>query len=381
MFRKSIALIILGAALLAACQSAPAAETSRTETVSANTQTPTSTDTPSPTATQPPRPTDTPAPTATRAPALPTDTPPPPTNAPDCVNQASFVEDVTVPDGSVIEAGMTFTKTWRVRNAGTCVWGTGYTLDYYSGERLGFTAPISLSVTLPGNTTDISVRLTAPQEEGAYQANFVIKNPGGLIIAVDEDSRLWVAVSVRKGIKGVLTPTPLPTATATPQPAEGTPEGSPPPPTATPQESAGDLPAACPVAFDQSQVDAMVDAWNAYRAQHNLPPLSLNPRLNQAAQRHANDMACHQLFYHTGSDGSTPESRVADTGYQASWVTENVYGSYPPLDGQGVITWWAADQVEPLHNENLLTTKCTEAGVAYAFYNNFGYYVIVLAAP
>jgi uncharacterized protein YkwD len=41
----------------------------------------------------------------------------------------------------------------------------------------------------------------------------------------------------------------------------------------------------------------------------------------KAAQSHANDMACNQLFGHTGSDGSTVASRVAASGYKAASST------------------------------------------------------------
>jgi uncharacterized protein YkwD len=43
--------------------------------------------------------------------------------------------------------------------------------------------------------------------------------------------------------------------------------------------------------------------------------------------------------------------------------------------------WWAADAADPRHNENLLSTKYKEIGLGYAFYNNFGYYVIDFAVP
>ena len=125
----------------------------------------------------------------------------------------------------------------------------------------------------------------------------------------------------------------------------------------------------------------MVSALTTYRAQSSLAALPVNAQLSQAAQAHANDIACNNLFVHTGSDGSTPQTRVALTGYVASDVSENVYGSYPPLTGQGVISWWATDQTDLRHNQNLLTTKYTEIGVGYAFFNNFGYYVIVFATP
>ena len=43
-------------------------------------------------------------------------------------------------------------------------------------------------------------------------------------------------------------------------------------------------------------------------------PVRDDPRLTAAAQRHANDMLINGVDGHTGSDGSSPESRIADTG-------------------------------------------------------------------
>ena len=60
-------------------------------------------------------------PTLTRAPSTAAV---PPTAACDL---ASFVKDMSIPDGSVFTPGATFTKTWRLENAGTCTW-SGYSL-------------------------------------------------------------------------------------------------------------------------------------------------------------------------------------------------------------------------------------------------------------
>ncbi|HEY77099.1 MAG TPA: hypothetical protein G4O00_13155, partial [Thermoflexia bacterium] len=60
-----------------------------------------------------------------------TPTPPPPeepspTPAPDitaqtgCTLNGAFVADVTVPDNSTFPPNTPFTKTWRLRNTGTC---------------------------------------------------------------------------------------------------------------------------------------------------------------------------------------------------------------------------------------------------------------------
>ncbi len=224
MSRKILVVLILGLLLLAACQSASPAPTETAAPAASPTDTPAATSTPSPTPTQPP-PTQTLPPTATSTPALPTNTPLPPTNAPDCTNQASFVADVTVPDNSIVEAGILFTKTWQVKNTGTCTWGPDYTLTYYTGQHLTATVPLSLPVTRPGETADISITLTAPKGAGVYREYFVIKNPKGLIMAIGEDSRLWVAIQVSAEAKGILTPTPLPSPTT--PPATSTPTATP----------------------------------------------------------------------------------------------------------------------------------------------------------
>jgi uncharacterized protein YkwD len=65
----------------------------------------------------------------------------------------------------------------------------------------------------------------------------------------------------------------------------------------------------------------------------------------------------------------------------ASATTENVYGSYPPLSGPDVISWWANDFADPRHNQNLLSTRYVEIGIGYSYYNNFGYFVIDFAVP
>lgn len=303
-----------------------------------------------------------------------------PTNPPDCMNSASFVADVTIPDNSNVEGGTTFTKTWRVRNTGTCIWGPQYTLAHYSDEQMGVLAPIPLEVTRPAEEVDISVDLRAANSLGIHRANFVIKNPEGLIMSIDEDSRLWVIINVTSTV------TMTPSATRTPTTIVGTPDGS---VTATSTGATGttsdgvlaDVPAACSVSLNEAKLIETITAVNAYRARNNLPAYGVDALLSEAAQRHANDLACNNLFVHRGSDGSSPQSRVVDTGYVASSVSENVYGSYPPLTGQGVVDWWINDKTDLRHNQNLLSTTFTEIGVGYSFYENFGYFVLVFGNP
>ena len=299
-----------------------------------------------------------------------------PDNAADCTNLASFVSDVTIPDNSPVTAGETFTKTWRIQNKGTCIWWSGYTLTHYSENAMSAPASVPLPVTNPGETADISVDLVAPSVPGTYRGNFVVKNPAGLIMQIDEDSRLWLIINVTSAPTGAPTSTGVPTSTS----VTAIPGSASPAATASGSGSTS-ASATCAFTVDASRTQGVVTAINTYRSQNGLAPYTVNDLLTQAAQRHANDMACNQLFYHNGSDGSTPQSRVADTGYVAKRVTENVQGNYPPYNPDQVVSWWKLDQTDINHNKNLISTEYTEIGVGYSFFNNYGYYVVVFAAP
>ena len=355
MIRKTFTLTLLAMIVLAGCN----AQTPTTVAVA------TSTVTQEPTVTE--APVQLPATETATASTLPPETPSPPptpgtpwpTNDPNCTNSAAFVTDVTIPDNTPIVAGTPFTKTWRVSNTGTCVWGPDYTISHYSDEQMAAPASVPLPVTFPGQNADISVNLVAPNNPGTRRGNFVIKNPAGLIMKVNEDSRLWLIINV------TLEP---PTAT----PATGVPTGS---------SAAGLVTSTCAFSSETVNITETLNAINAYRAQNNLPAYTINEKLATAAQSHANDMACNSLTGHTGKNGSTPASRVSDAGYAYSSVSENVQFSYPPLTGQGVVNYWINDKTDLRHGRNLISDIFTEIGIGYSFFNNFGYYVLVFGAP
>jgi uncharacterized protein YkwD len=319
--------------------------------------------------------TDTPATPLTATPTVGT---PIPTNPADCTNSALFVTDVTIPDNTNMVGGTKFTKTWRISNNGTCVWGPTYTLTHYSDQRMGAPDSVPLGLTYPGSTLDISVDLIAPNTNGTYRGNFVIQNPQGLIMRIADDSRLWVIINVTtvSAATVAVTSTPIgpsatPNVSVTPTPTGPTPTRS----------ASGSTTASCAFTTDRSKLTDLISALNAYRAQKGLPAYTVNAKLAEAAQRHANDIACHKIYVHTGTDGSTAQSRVADTGYVARSVSENVNGNYPPLDGQGVINWWVNDRTDARHGQNLISTTFKEIGIGYAFFDNYGFYALVFAQP
>jgi hypothetical protein len=90
---------------------------------------------------------------------------------------AEFITDVTIPDYSEVEVGEDITKTWRIRNAGTTTWTTGYVIEFEKGEKLGASTQISLSKEVkPGQMIDISIDFKVPSARGEYSSYWIIKN-------------------------------------------------------------------------------------------------------------------------------------------------------------------------------------------------------------
>ena len=138
------------------------------------------TEEPSPT----PKPTFTPLPTATEIPC----------------DRAVFVTDVTVPDGSDYSPGDVFTKTWRLKNTGSCTWTSGYDLVFVSGDQMGAPAATQLTSGTVGTNQnlDVSVQLTAPGSEGGYKGYFKLRNPQGVIFGIGATGSVafWVEIEV-----------------------------------------------------------------------------------------------------------------------------------------------------------------------------------------
>jgi len=123
-------------------------------------------------------------------------------------NNSGFIQDVTVPSGSVIKAGQDFTKTWKVENLGTCNWIFSYQLVFISGDQMGGAATRIGKTIVPGKWTQVSVGLTAPKSGGTYTGYWRLATQDGTIFGTT------LAVSI---VVGDPTDTPEP-PTDTPTP-------------------------------------------------------------------------------------------------------------------------------------------------------------------
>lgn len=118
---------------------------------------------------------------------------------------------------------------------------------------------------------------------------------------------------------------------------------------------------------------AIAQEVNGTRAQFGLHTLVLSPQLNEAAQRHVDDMFVNGNWGHYGSDGSTVGQRVVRTGYALDgWASENWVSVSTP---ERAMVWWMNSTV---HRGNILNSNWSEFGVGGGYHEPSNRYVYVL---
>jgi uncharacterized protein YkwD len=139
----------------------------------------------------------------------------------------------------------------------------------------------------------------------------------------------------------------------------------PPPPTPTPTPRPTAQPTVVPTPdplgqLNQQERDILTLLAAQRLAAGCLVPLAFSPALAQAARAHSADMAVHNYFSHTGSDGSSPAARAARAGYPylAGW--EVIAAGYStPADA--IHTWMNSGS----HRAILLDCSLTDVGPGF----------------
>lgn len=105
-------------------------------------------------------------------------------------NAAQFIRDVTVPDGTVFKPEEFFTKTWELKNVGTCTWSGNYLVVADSGDGMTqvpqqlLSAVANKGTVAPGETVDISIPMQASNMDGAYKTYWRLQNDAGNVIPI-----------------------------------------------------------------------------------------------------------------------------------------------------------------------------------------------------
>jgi hypothetical protein len=113
---------------------------------------------------------------------------------PACTDNLTFLEDISIRDGTVAHTGDSIDKRWLVMNSGSCNWDDRYHLKLVSGSE--FNAPVEQALYPARSGTKASIRIlfTAPSDPGSYQSAWQAYDPQGkpfgdpIIIQIAVDS-------------------------------------------------------------------------------------------------------------------------------------------------------------------------------------------------
>jgi uncharacterized protein YkwD len=105
---------------------------------------------------------------------------------------------------------------------------------------------------------------------------------------------------------------------------------------------------------------------NRKRAENGESPLTISPKLQQAAEGHCEELIADDYFAHVSPNGETPVDRIRDTGYLPNTsdgyvIGENLaWGTYQLSTPAAIVAAWIAS---PGHLANILETQYTETGI------------------
>ncbi|KAJ7675344.1 hypothetical protein B0H17DRAFT_1081087 [Mycena rosella] len=111
--------------------------------------------------------------------------------------RASFVDDVTLPDGQIFPPGAEFMKCWQMVNSGGVEWPASTELVYVAGERLarehGGPAGVSVGMVKIGAQVELwTGELKAPDAPGRYVSYWRLRDGQGNLFG---DS-IWIDINV-----------------------------------------------------------------------------------------------------------------------------------------------------------------------------------------
>ena len=123
---------------------------------------------------------------------------------------------------------------------------------------------------------------------------------------------------------------------------------------------------------------------NQFRAQHGLPPLAINQRLDKAARNFSRRMALDDFIAHKAPEGDRVGDRTRMSGYHYQQVMENLHGG--SNTARGAVDAWI--QSKKGHREAMLNKENKEMGIGYYYLpfdegkaRSVHYWTLIMANP
>lgn len=122
-----------------------------------------------------------------------------------CQDSAQYISDDGL-DGTSYAPNTPFTKTWIVKNTGSCIWDSRYLVFYISGKVMsqqpGYWIVQQGQTVAPGQTVNISIGMTSPVENGNYQSYWGLKKENGQLMPIQggaNGNSFYVKIKVADG--------------------------------------------------------------------------------------------------------------------------------------------------------------------------------------
>jgi hypothetical protein len=84
-----------------------------------------------------------------------------------CTNNLSFLDDITIDDGTSVSPGSSIDKQWLVQNSGSCNWDSTYRIRGIGGDPLGANTERLLYPAKAGTQATVLSEFIARFTEGA----------------------------------------------------------------------------------------------------------------------------------------------------------------------------------------------------------------------
>ncbi len=122
-----------------------------------------------------------------------------------CQEAAQYINDDGL-DGSTYAPNTPFTKSWTLKNSGSCPWDSRTLVYYLSGTTMtqqpGYFIARQGEIVEPGQSVNISIGMTSPVENGNYTAYWGLKNAEGEVIPIQggaNGNSFYVKIRVNNG--------------------------------------------------------------------------------------------------------------------------------------------------------------------------------------
>jgi len=120
-----------------------------------------------------------------------------------CSDAATLVQDVIPPSSTGLIGGQVFTKTWVLRNSGSCSWTQQLGLVPFSGD-LPESVAVARDANVPqGGVSEFSLEITAPTSKGAHQGSWLLYSGNGRLFGVGPNGDAPLSVQINVGEAGV----------------------------------------------------------------------------------------------------------------------------------------------------------------------------------